>query len=53
MSDIANTFKIMKPELKDMYSDAKKKSFPKLKEKMKKEPKKCSCEEKSKCSCKK
>jgi hypothetical protein len=47
MSDVANTFVKMKPELKETYSDTKKKSFKKIKDKVKK----CKCSDK--CSCKK
>lgn len=60
MSNSANTFTSIQPMLHEAYSDGvgshnypKKKRFSKIKEKMKKEPKKCPCQEKSKCSCKK
>lgn len=48
MSDVANTFGNIKPEMKDTYSDGKK-TFKKIKSAVKN--KKCKCSDK--CGCKK
>ena len=45
----SNTFESMKPNMKDTYSDTKRKDFKKIKSNIKQV--KCSCKEK--CSCKK
>lgn len=46
MSESANTFNVIKPEMKDTYSSGKK-SFKRIKDKVKK----CKCSDK--CGCKK
>jgi hypothetical protein len=55
MSDMANTFGNMKPEMKDTYS-GKNKRFQKIQSRLRKEhqehDKKCNCKEKAKCTCK-
>lgn len=52
MSDTANTFLSLKPELKETYSD-KNKKFKKLKSKLSKKDCECKPEPKEKCGCKK
>lgn len=56
MSDMANTFSNMKPEMKDTYQ-GKNKRFQKIQSHLRKEhqehDRKCGCKEKKdKCSCK-
>lgn len=55
MSNVANTYTSMTPDLKEAYPD-KNKRFQKIQSKLRKEhqkhDKKCNCQEKSKCPCK-